>query len=110
MVQVLRRILLPMNIMKVEIEVVETEGNCLAVWLWTLVTWEPLRETGETNPSSDKQNGILSTLSARCSCCMWLTRFLFSLALYLQWLLALANVPAHCQTPSFSMCFIPLAM
>ena len=33
-----------MNIMKVEIEVVETEGNCLAVWLWTLVTWEPLEK------------------------------------------------------------------
>ena len=44
MVQVLRRILPPMNIMKVEIEVVETEGNCLAVWLWTLVAREPLRE------------------------------------------------------------------
>ena len=41
---------------------------------------------------------------------MWLTRFLFSLALYLQWLLALAIVPAHCHTPSFNMCFMPLAM
>ena len=44
MAQVLRRMLLPMNIMKVEIEIVETEGNCLAVWLWTLVTWKPLEK------------------------------------------------------------------